>query len=94
MVINIEWGAFDNEHLVLPRTPYDDIIDRDSPRPGQQAFEKMIAGLYMGEIFRQVLMDLHQHRECKIFEGQDTSKLEKAYSMDSGFLASIEELVT
>ncbi len=43
IAINCEYGAFDNEHYVLPRTPYDIIVDEDSPRPGQQAFEKMIA---------------------------------------------------
>lgn len=91
MAINCEWGAFDNELVVLPRTPYDEIIDRDSPRPGQQSFEKMVAGLYLGEIFRQVLVDLHQNRDCKIFEGQDISKLKKAYSIDSSFLSDIEE---
>lgn len=91
MAINCEWGAFDNEHKVLPRTQYDIIIDKESPRPGQQAFEKMIAGLYLGEIFRLVLLDLHEHQDCKIFEGQDVSKLKKPYSMDAGFLAAIEE---
>lgn len=91
MAINCEWGAFDNEHKVLPRTDYDKIVDKDSPRPGQQAFEKMIAGLYLGEIFRLVLVDLHENRDCKIFEGQDISKLKKAYTIDSGFLAEIEK---
>ncbi|KAK7680463.1 hypothetical protein QCA50_016461 [Cerrena zonata] len=42
MAINCEYGAFDNEHLVLPRTKYDIQIDKESPRPGQQSFEKMI----------------------------------------------------
>jgi len=56
MAINCEWGAFDNEHQVLPRTQYDVIIDKESPRPGQQSFEKMVAGLYLGEIFRLVLL--------------------------------------
>lgn len=42
IAINCEWGAFDNEHKILPRTKYDIIIDKDSPRPGQQAFEKMV----------------------------------------------------
>ncbi|KAJ9667765.1 hexokinase [Coniosporium apollinis] len=89
MAINCEWGAFDNEHKVLPRTPYDVIIDKESPRPGQQAFEKMIAGLYLGEIFRLVLLDLHDTGH--IFEGQDMSKLKKPYSLDSSFLSAIEE---
>jgi hexokinase len=91
MAINCEWGAFDNEHKVLPRTPYDVIIDRDSPRPGQQAFEKMIAGLYLGEIFRLVLVDLHDNKDVHIFENQDISLLRKAYTLDSSFLSAVEE---
>ena len=94
MAINCEWGAFDNEGKVLPRTPYDVAIDKDSPRPGQQAFEKMIAGLYLGEIFRQVLVDLHDNHDAHIFAGQDIGKLRKPYSLDSSFLSAIEEYVT
>ncbi|KAJ5020640.1 hexokinase-domain-containing protein [Bipolaris maydis] len=86
-----EWGAFDNEHQVLPRTKYDVIIDKESPRPGQQTFEKMVAGLYLGEIFRLVLLDLHKGSECSMFEGQNASKLDKPYSLDAGFLSQIEE---
>ena len=91
IAINCEYGAFDNEHLILPRTPYDIMIDNDSPRPGQQAFEKMIAGLYLGELFRLVLVDLHDNKSCKVFQGQDISKLRKAYTLDSSFLSMIEE---
>ena len=91
MAINCEYGAFDSEHKVLPRTQYDILIDNDSPRPNQQAFEKMISGLYLGEIFRLVLVDLHQKAECTIFENQDISKLQKAYSLDASFLSAIEE---
>lgn len=91
MGINCEWGAFDSEHLVLPRTPYDIIIDQQSPRPDQQAFEKMIAGLYLGEIFRIVLVDLHDNKDVNIFPGQDIAKLRKAYTLDSSFLSLIEE---
>ena len=91
MAINCEWGAFDNEHKVLPRTDYDKIVDRDSPRPGQQAFEKMIAGLYLGELFRLVLVDLHENQNVKIFEGQDIGKLKKPYTLDASFLSAIEE---
>ncbi|KAL2270224.1 hypothetical protein VTJ83DRAFT_2408 [Remersonia thermophila] len=91
MAINCEWGAFDNEGKVLPRTPYDVTIDSDSPRPGQQAFEKMIAGLYLGEIFRLVMVDLHKKPGVRLFAGQDASKLFKPYSLDSSFLSAIEE---
>ncbi|KAK2750665.1 hexokinase A [Myotisia sp. PD_48] len=90
IAINCEYGAFDNERVVLPLTKYDKIIDRDSPRPGQQAFEKMTAGLYLGEIFRLVLLDLIEKGNL-IFLGQDTSKLKKPYCLDSSFLSHIEE---
>ncbi|KAJ5138932.1 Hexokinase N-terminal [Penicillium bovifimosum] len=91
VAINCEYGAFDNEHIVLPLTKYDDIIDRDSPRPGQQAFEKMTAGLYLGEIFRLALIDLVDNQPGLIFNGQDVSKLRKPYFLDASFLAAIEE---
>jgi len=90
IAINCEWGAFDNENKILPRTKYDIIIDKDSPRPGQQAFEKMIAGLYLGELFRLVLVDLHEQPHVQIFQGQDISSLKKPYSLDASFLSDIE----
>jgi hexokinase len=90
MAINCEYGAFDNDHQVLPITKYDTIIDESSPRPGQQAFEKMIAGLYLGEIFRLVLVDLHENKNL-LFEGQDITKLKKPYTLDASFLSFIEE---
>ena len=91
IAINCEYGAFDNEHVVLPRTKYDVTVDDDSPRPGQQAFEKMIAGLYLGELFRLALIDLHDNSKCNVFQGQDVSKLRRAYTLDSSFLSEIEE---
>ncbi|KAF2402176.1 hypothetical protein EJ06DRAFT_554859 [Trichodelitschia bisporula] len=94
MAINCEWGAFDNERVILPRTPYDVIIDKDSPRPGQQTFEKMVAGLYLGELFRLVLLDLHENPDAELFKGQDVGRLRKAYSLDSSVISAIEEDTT
>ena len=93
MAINCEYGAFDNEHHVLPRTSYDIIIDRHSPRPDQQSFEKMTGGLYLGEIFRLVLVALHENPDVTIFHGQSIDKLKKPYSLDASFLSQIEEYV-
>jgi hypothetical protein len=42
MLINTEWGAFDQERKVLPITKYDNALDMRSPNPGQQIFEKMV----------------------------------------------------
>ncbi|KAK9466774.1 hexokinase-domain-containing protein [Lipomyces arxii] len=89
MAINCEWGAFDNEHLILPRTAYDVQIDNESPRPNQQCFEKMIAGLYLGELHRLVMVDMHT--QGLIFEKQDVSKLKVPYSIDASLLSQIEE---
>ncbi|ANB14971.1 hexokinase 2 [Sugiyamaella lignohabitans] len=89
MAINCEWGAFDNEHAVLPRTSYDVKIDEESPRPHQQAFEKMIAGYYLGEILRLTLADLH--KQGFVFEKQDITKLDEPYTLDTSFLSRIEE---
>lgn len=91
IAINCEYGAFDNEHVVLPLTKYDLIIDRDSPRPGQQAFEKMTAGLYLGEIFRLGLLDIVDNQPGIIFNGEDTTFLRKPYVLDASFLTIIEE---
>ncbi|KAK9751484.1 Hexokinase [Popillia japonica] len=56
VLINVEWGAFgDNGVLDFVRTQYDKNIDQHSINVGQQLFEKMISGMYMGEIVRQAL---------------------------------------
>lgn len=89
MAINCEWGAFDNENKILPRTRWDIDIDKESPRPGQQCFEKLISGYYLGEILRRVLCELHDTNI--IFEGRDIKSLRGGYSLDASFLSQIEE---
>lgn len=59
MVINTEWGSFDNNLELLPVTKYDTAIDKISTNPGYHMFEKRVSGLFLGEILRQVLVDLH-----------------------------------
>ncbi|ODV80003.1 uncharacterized protein CANTADRAFT_50272 [Suhomyces tanzawaensis NRRL Y-17324] len=90
MAINCEYGAFDNEHVALPRTKYDITIDEESPRPGQQAFEKMISGYYLGEILRLILLELAEEKKL-IFKDQDLSKLKELFILDTSFPAKIEE---
>ncbi|CAA0814309.1 Hexokinase-2 [Striga hermonthica] len=53
MVINMEWGNFRSSHL--PLTEYDLSLDAESLNPGEQIFEKLISGMYLGEIVRRVL---------------------------------------
>ncbi|GAA6063106.1 hypothetical protein JCM10212_002628 [Sporobolomyces blumeae] len=93
MAINCEWGAFDSTtHENLPRTPYDITIDETSNKPGEQAFEKMIAGLYLGEIFRLIMCEMID--EGVLFLGQETYKVEKPYVFDTAFLSLIESDTT
>ncbi|KAJ6453548.1 hexokinase [Mycena sanguinolenta] len=89
MAINCEWGAFDSfEHEHLPRTKYDAIVDDTSNKPGEQAFEKLISGRYLGEILRLVICELID--EGVLFLGQNTYKLEAPYVFDTAFLSLME----
>ena len=54
MIINTEWGNF--SRLALSR--YDRKLDRASDNPGRQILEKMVSGMYLGEVARLVLSDL------------------------------------
>lgn len=55
MIINMEWGAFGDQKSVLPLTLADKQLDADSVNPKAQLFEKMISGMYLGEISRLLL---------------------------------------
>lgn len=82
----ISFDSGTNEYL--PRTKYDITIDETSNKPGEQAFEKMIAGLYLGEVFRLVMMEMIE--EGILFVGQNCYKLEKPFSFDTAFVSLIE----
>ncbi|KAF9123985.1 glucokinase [Mortierella sp. 14UC] len=92
MVINIEFGAFDNERQVLPLTMYDNKVDRKSLNPSKQLFEKMIAGMYLGEITRNVLLDLIDNR--LLFRGQSSRKLDTPWEFLTEYMSVIEEDAT
>ncbi|XP_076468592.1 hexokinase type 2-like [Babylonia areolata] len=56
VAINCEWGAFgSNGCLDFMRTEFDRELDIFSINPGKQIFEKMIGGMYIGEVMRLVL---------------------------------------
>ena len=54
MVINTELAGF--AHPCLPRLTEDCLLDEESTCPGEQIFEKMTAGLYLGELLRQIML--------------------------------------
>lgn len=82
-------GAFDSDlHQHLPRTKFDIQVDEASNKVGEQSFEKMISGRYLGEIFRLVICELID--DGSMFLGQNTNKIEKSYSLDTAFLSLME----
>ncbi|ORX49039.1 hypothetical protein BCR36DRAFT_584147 [Piromyces finnis] len=88
MIINCEWGAFDNERVVLPFNKYDQKMDDESNNKGEQTFEKMISGLYLGEIVRQVIVDLVQRRV--LFGGISSPEIETPYKFETAYMSRIE----
>lgn len=60
MVVNTEWGSFDNELTVLPTTKYDVQLDNESVNPGIQMFEKRVSGMFLGELLRLAILDLNK----------------------------------
>lgn len=66
MVINTEWGAYgdtDEEYNLRQfSTTYDEEIDESSINPGRQRFEKMVSGMYIGELVRLIIVDLYESK--------------------------------
>ncbi|KAF9931669.1 glucokinase [Linnemannia zychae] len=89
MVINIEFGAFDCERVILPMTMFDNKVDRKSLNPSKQLFEKMIAGMYLGEITRNILLDLIDNR--LLFRGQSSKKMNTPWEFLTEYMSMIEE---
>ncbi|KKK21930.1 hypothetical protein AOCH_000189 [Aspergillus ochraceoroseus] len=58
MVINTEWGCFDDKMEVLPSTTFDDELNEASTDRGSQMLEKRVSGLYLGELLRLVILRL------------------------------------
>ena len=106
MIINTEWGSFDNQLSVLPNTPYDQALDAESVNPGIQMFEKRVSGMFLGEILRRALLSLYQHPDqgVALFKDEssatndttstttinDDSPLFKQWGLDTSFLSIVE----
>ncbi|GBB98726.1 hypothetical protein RclHR1_03300006 [Rhizophagus clarus] len=88
MIINMEWGAFDNERRVLPLNMFDNKVDRKSNNPRKQAFEKLISGMYLGEITRNVLLNLIDR--TLLFNGYSSKDLNNQYFFETEYMSNIE----
>ncbi|RLW02902.1 hypothetical protein DV515_00006790 [Chloebia gouldiae] len=89
MCINMEWGAFgDNGCLDHLFTHFDKVVDESTINPGKQRFEKLISGMYLGEIVRQILMVMVQKE--LLFQGKPCPKLQTKDIFKTKFLSTIE----
>nr|GAT53802.1 glucokinase [Mycena chlorophos] len=92
MIVNTEWGAFNNTRSHLPSTPYDNALDRLSINPTFQAFEKMISGMYLGEVTRNVLLSLVDAApKSLLFSGKTTPALNAQWGLDTSVMSAVEE---
>ena len=89
VIVNTEWGGFgDNGELDFIRTKWDLSVDEGSLNPGAQTFEKMISGMYMGELVRQVLVDMVW--EDLMFEDQNTDGLFEPGAFLTKYVSKVE----
>uniref|UniRef100_H2XUD0 Phosphotransferase n=1 Tax=Ciona intestinalis TaxID=7719 RepID=H2XUD0_CIOIN len=89
MCINTEWGAFGDNSGALDeiKTSYDIDIDRNSPNVGQHIFEKMISGMYMGELARLIIVDLSN--KGHLFQSIDSNSLFYKSGFSTAFVSQI-----
>ena len=104
MIVNTEWGSFDNDMKVLPNTAYDEKVDKGTPNPGIQMFEKRVSGMFLGEILRQTILALVEDPKIQLFKDENSgsndqhsttniaenSPLYKQWGIDTSFLSIVE----
>lgn len=91
MIINTEWGSFgDRNPEYLPRTLYDNRVNRESTNPGVHLFEKMVSGLYLGEIVRNVMVDFVDRGILFKDTPQYSKDLNQPYSFEASYMSAIE----
>ncbi|KAF9268275.1 hexokinase [Marasmius fiardii PR-910] len=91
MIVNTEWGAFNNSRTHLPFTPFDNALDRMSINPRFQAFEKFISGMYLGEITRHIFLSLIDAApKALLFKGKGTKALSSQWGVDTSVMSDVE----
>nr|CAD2171151.1 unnamed protein product [Meloidogyne enterolobii] len=94
MCINCELGAFgDDGKIDKYRTVHDRKLDANSINPRKQTFEKMISGMYLGELVRLVLVELAE--AGLLFSGSavTSSAIGKQGSFSTRILSEVERYV-
>ncbi|XP_069466707.1 hexokinase HKDC1-like [Ambystoma mexicanum] len=90
MCINTEWGAFGEDGgLEDIRTEFDRDLDLGSINPGKQLFEKMISGLYLGELVRLILLKMAT--KGLLFTGKTLTSLRTKGKLETKHIAAMEK---
>ncbi|KAF5981638.1 glucokinase [Fusarium coicis] len=90
MVMNTEWGSWDDGLKVLPQTRFDRLVDESSSDPGCGLLEKMVSGMYLGELLRLSLLDLMRN-DALDMSFPDGSPVYLRMGIESAFLSKIAE---
>ncbi|KAH7380215.1 hypothetical protein DE146DRAFT_625178 [Phaeosphaeria sp. MPI-PUGE-AT-0046c] len=97
MVLNTEWGNFDQYLKVLPDTIYDRAIDAGSVNPGFEMFEKRVSGMYLGELLRLAIVSVLDTPDVCLFPGAripQTSSIFCQGSLDTSLMSHLERDVS
>eukprot|EP01026_Neomeris_dumetosa_P058592 TRINITY_DN5461_c0_g1_i14.p1 TRINITY_DN5461_c0_g1~~TRINITY_DN5461_c0_g1_i14.p1 ORF type:complete len:507 (-),score=87.66 TRINITY_DN5461_c0_g1_i14:342-1862(-) len=89
-IIDVEWGGYDTP--LLPCCEEDLQLDKESVIPGAMRFEKLLAGMYMGEIARRIIVRLI--KEAGLFGGRVLKPFEQQYSLTTPQLSMIDSDTT
>lgn len=87
VVVNSELSMF-GRGGVLPRTRWDEFLNRNHMRPDYQPLEYMITGQYLGEVVRLIVVEAVQ--TANLFNGDLPRSLWEPYSLDTSIVAFLE----
>lgn len=85
MILNMECGGFSR----LKTNRLDDLLDKDSEKPGEQRLEKMVSGRYMGVLFGMALAEAFGDTKGYGFTSIDMSNIILDQSVDRGQVCAL-----
>ncbi|KAM9860559.1 hexokinase HKDC1-like [Aulostomus maculatus] len=90
MCVNTEWGGFgDDGALDDFITEFDREVDAASNNPGKQLFEKMVSGMYLGELVRLVVLKMA--KVGLLFDGHVSEALRTKGKITTAHIAAMED---
>lgn len=90
MIVNMEWGAIgDNAPKLLPITDIDIDMNINTPNPGKQLLEKMMSGMYLGELTRLWIVRLYKQNQIMTKMNANSQLFNERMCFHSRHLSSI-----